>query len=326
MNKTLKIALNILIFVLIAGFGYYMVHSITSKDEAIISDDENSENTFVSPYKKTKSFNVATNIGCFDVCENAIYVVLEDKLSVFNLSGKHQLDFAIKANVRDIVVEGTTIYLLYPTEIELYSLNGQKQGSWEACSDNSDYCSITTTSDYVFVTDAENKLIVQYNKEGQLVRFIRSPEGFIIPSYAFDIMTINDTVYCVNSGRHRIESYTLDGEFIASFGMQGTQAGEFVGCCNPVYIAKTANGNILTSEKGSPRISCYNREGKFRSILFDTSTLGEGTTAYEMKVLGENIFIANKKTVSIYVFDPKLSEKSCAGCNEDCPLRQDVKK
>ena len=324
MNNTYKIILNILIFLLIAGFGYYMVHSMISEEKTTQSGEENTGNTFVSPYKKINSFNATSDIICFDIYENMIYVALANKVSVFDLSGKLQRDFAIEKDVRDIVIEDATIYLLYPTRIDLYSFGGQKKGGWDACSDNSDYCSFTTTNDYVFVTDAENKLIFQYDKQGQMVGFIKSPEGFIIPSYSFDIISINDTLYCSNSGRYRIESYTLDGEFIASFGEPGTQAGTFAGCCNPVYLEKTSNGNILTSEKGIPRISCYGRDGKFRTVLFDNHALGGGTSAYEMHISGDSIYIASKKTISVYCFDPALSEKSCADCEADCPLRGNV--
>ena len=328
MNKILKITLNILVFILIIGFGYYMVRTVISKDKTIQSGEENEEKTFVSPYKKTNSFDVDSEIQCFDIYKDTVYVVLSDKISIFDLSGTYHRYFSIKAGVRDIVVEDAAIYLLYPTQIHLYSFEGQKNDEWEACSDNSDYCSFTTTQDCIFVTDAENKNIVQYDKQGGLVRFIKSPKGFIIPSYAFDIININDTVYCANSGRHQIESYTIDGEFIASFGTAGTEAGAFAGCCNPVYLEKTSNGHILTSEKGNPRISCYGKDGKFRTILFDGNTLGGGTAAYEMHVWEEMIYIANGKTILVYSKDVLCSVsmgKSCAGCKAECPLRKGVK-
>jgi len=307
-NKTLKIALNTLIFVLIAGFGYYVVHSMISEENTAQTDEENRENRFISPYEKTNSFDAVSEILCFDISGEFIFAVLSGKISVFDLSGKHQRDFEIEAGVRDIAVASrdgarlvsTTIYLLYPTRIDLYSFDGEKKDEWTACSDNSDYCSFTTTKDYVFVTDAENKHIVQYNKQGEFVRFIKSPKGFIIPSYSFGIISINDTVYCSNSGRHKIESYTVDGEFIASFGVAGTQAGAFAGCCNPVYLEKSFNGDILTSEKGNPRISSYEKDGKFSEILFDSKMLGGGTSAYEMHISGENIYIAGGKTITVY--------------------------
>ena len=322
MYRGLKILWNILVFILIVGFGYYMVRSIVLGEKATQTEEENAAHTFVSPYKKTGSFDAASHILCFDIYEHEIFVVLSDKISVFDATGKHLRDFTIKADARDIIVEDATIYLLYPTEIELYSLDGQKKSGWEACSHHSDYCAFTTSKEYVFVTDAANKEVVQYNKQGGLVRFIKSPQGFIIPSYSFDIININDTIYCSNSGRHRIESYTLDGKFIASFGKSGTQAGAFAGCCNPVYLTKSANGHILTSEKGNPRISCYGKDGTFRTILFDNNSLGGGTDAYKMRVSGENIYIANRRTISEYRFDVHLSEQSCGGCREECPLRK----
>jgi hypothetical protein len=329
MNKTIKIILNILLFALIAGFVYYMFYSMRSEKKTTQSGEES---TFISSYEKINSFEAASEIVCFDMYEHAIYAVLADKISVFDLSGEHQWDCAIETGVRDIVVDcrdaachvPTTIYLLYPTKIALYSLEGRKKGGWQACSDNSDYCAITVTNDYVFVTDAENKNIVQYDKQGNLVRFIKSPEGFIIPSYSFGIISINDTIYISNSGRHKVESYTLDGEFIASFGVAGTQAGAFAGCCNPVYLAKTSDENILTSEKGNPRISSYGKNGKFRSILLDNNLLGGGTDAYRVKVSEENIFIASGKTISVYGMDTSCppNVKSCG----ECPMREKCKK
>jgi hypothetical protein len=326
MNKTLKIILNALIFALIIGFGYYMVHSMMSGGKATPSNEEQAEHTLVSPYKKTNSIDVASDVQCFGIYKSAIYAVQTNQISVFDLSGKHQRDFAVKENARDIVVDNATIYLLYPTGIDVYSLAGQKKGAWEACSGNSDYCAFTTTKDYVFVTDAENKNICQYDKQGAFVRFIKSPNGFVIPSYSFGIVSINDTIYCSNSGRQQIESYTLDGTFIDSFGQSGTQVGTFAGCCNPVYLAKTPTDNILTSEKGNPRISSYGKDGKFRSILFDSHTLGGGTTAYRVQAVGDDIYIASKKTISIYSFDATLSEEICGQPCSGCPFRKECGK
>ena len=321
MNKTLKITLNILVFVLIAGFGYYMVHSIMPDGKEMRSGEGNAENTFVSPYKKTTGFTTPSDILCFDLYENVIYAAQSGRISVFDLSSNRQRNFTIQTDVRDIVVEDETIYLLYPQRIDLYTFDGTKKGEWAACSDHSDYCAFTTSKDYIFVTDVEYKLITQLDKEGRLVRFIKSPEGFIIPSYSFDIININDTIYCANSGRHKIESYTIDGEYITSFGIAGTQAGAFLGCCNPAYLAATPWGDIITSEKGIPRISCYSREGTFRTVLLNDKILDGGTLAYNVEMHDDKIYVARKKSLSVFVFDPELAAQSaCAGCPVDCPF------
>jgi len=331
MVKPLKIIINILVFILIAGFGFYMFYSLTSKNKIIFQSSDNPESNFFSPYNKINEFVFSTEIIRFEIFNDTIYIVLNDKISIFDFKGKHQRDFDIEPNVREIAIcieefsASKKIYLLYPTRIDVYSIDGKKTEEFNACSENSDYCAFTTTKAYIFVTDVENKNIVQYDKQGRLVRFIKSPEGFIIPSYAFDIMVINDTIYCSNSGRHKIESYTLDGQFIASFGKSGTQAGAFAGCCNPVYISKSSNGHILTSEKGNPRISCYSKDGKFRMILFDENMLGSGTTANQIRMWGKHIFIADKKTISVYnieAIDCVSKGKNCNGCLKECPKQK----
>ena len=322
MKKCLKITLNILVFVIIAGFGYYMVRTMMSDDKTFFSGGSNTENGFVSPYKKTYSLKVASDILCFDIVENTIYIAQSDKVSVYDLSGKLQRDFVIKKDVRDMVVEDSRIYLLYPAEIEVLTLEGEKVAGWEARRNNSDYCSMALSSEYIFVTDAANKHICKYTKEGEYLAIILSPHGFIIPSYSFGIVNIGDTIYCSNSGRHKIESYTLEGQYIASFGKSGTEAGSFAGCCNPVYLAATQHGDIITSEKGNPRISCYSRTGEFRGILLNSKKLGGGNQAYRVKVQDDKIYVAGKKSLSVFVFDTELAAQStCAGCPANCPLK-----
>jgi hypothetical protein len=136
MNKSLKIALNILIFLLIAGFGYYMIRSMMSNEQTVPSDEENTESTFVSPYKKMISFDADSEINCFAVSGNAIYAALSDQIAVFDLSGKPQHDFAIDAGVCDILVDEATIFVSYPRRMDLFTLDGTKKNSWKACSDN----------------------------------------------------------------------------------------------------------------------------------------------------------------------------------------------
>ena len=323
MNKTRKITINILVFALIAGFGFYMIYSMMSEGEKMLSGERNADDALITPYKIINRLSTTSDIIKFDIYENTIYAAQSGKISVFDLAGKHQHDFPLKNDIRDIIVRKSAIYLLYPTGIEVFTMKGEKIADWDACSDNSDYCAFSVTDDYVFVTDAENKLITQFDQEGQLVRFIKSPAGFIIPSYSFDIIVINDTIYCSNSGRHTIETYTLEGEYITSFGTSGMQAGAFAGCCNPVYLAATPWGDIVTSEKGNPRISCYGQDGKFRSILLNSKVLGGGTEAYSVKMEDDKIYVAASKYLSVFVFDPELAAQSaCADCPLECPLKQ----
>lgn len=298
MNKSLKTIINIAILLVVAGFIWYMVRSV-NKDETTYAETRQ-ELPFNSRYKKVSSFDLPQEINRFELHNGKLYVSAGQSVYISDTEGNQLASFTVKDGVRDITVGDNGIYILYPTFIEVYSADGTMVHEWEACSELSDYCSFALAGDYVFVTDAENKNICQYTTEGNFVRFIKSPRDFIIPSYSFDIESRNDTIYCVNSGRHLVESYTLDGKFIAAFGGPGGEAGFFAGCCNPAYITFTPDGEMITSEKGNPRVSSFERNGTFREVLLNSRLLGGGNKAYEVRTDGNQLFAAGKKTINIF--------------------------
>jgi hypothetical protein len=256
----------------------------------------------ISPYKKVKSFKAKSEIITFDLLGDKIYMAVNQAVLIYDMEGTlvKQIPASGK-EIRDIKVEDERIYLLYPSEIEVFTLEGERFAGWSARRNSSDYCSIVLSSEYIFVTDAGNKNICRYTREGDFLDFILSPNSFIIPSYAFDIINIQDTLYCSNSGRNRVERYTLEGKYLGSFGKAGSEAGSFAGCCNPTFLAATQYGDIITSEKGSPRISCYDREGTFKDILLGSRMLGGGTKAYSVKVQDDRIYVAGKNTLTVFV-------------------------
>ncbi|MDR0394379.1 MAG: hypothetical protein LBH77_04390 [Tannerella sp.] len=280
---------------------------------------------FTSPYRLAASFGVPGHIEAFELVGEHIIVATANNIFVYDRRGSLLNNFAVGSNLRDIATDGENLYLLFPARVEVCDRNGEWLREWEACSELSDYCSLTVASGAVFVTDAANKHICKYTTGGDFVAFIQSPDGFVIPSYTFGITSVDGIIYCSNSGRHRVEKYTAEGEYIGSFGKAGGVAGMFCGCCNPVHLAHTSAGEIITSEKGNPRIGCYGADGKFRNILLDGKALGGGHTAYDIKVHGDKLFIAGKNLVSVFRYDKALAaETACSACGVDCPLRRGV--
>lgn len=280
---------------------------------------------FASPYKLVSSFSVPDKMKSFEIYEDKLIVAASDNVFVYDKNGTLSGNFAVNGEVRDIAVGNHLLYLLFPAAIGVFDLKGKNIRYWEACSPESDYCSLAVTTDFVFVTDAANKNICKYTVDGGFMRFIQSPNGFIIPSYTFGITYIDETIYCSNPGRHQVESYSFDGEYIAAFGKAGGANGMFCGCCNPTHLAHTSTGDIITSEKGNPRISCYGQDGEFRSLLLDSKALGGGNVAYDVKLQKDKIYIAGNNMVSTFQYDQVLAAKtSCATCKVDCPLRKGV--
>ena len=277
---------------------------------------------FVSPYRRVYGFEADDDIRALEVVEGSIYIAMPNVISVYGLSGELQTNFSTPSDIRDMTVHDGRIYALFPSRIEVYDRQGNVTAEWDACSSNSDYCSLAVCQEGVFVTDASNKNICKYNLDGTLVRFIKSPKCFVVPSYSFGITFMDGVIYCSNPGRHQVESYTTEGEFIASFGKSGTEPGAFSGCCNPVFLTPSNNGELLTSEKGIPRISCYRTDGTFRSVLLDGKALGGGHEAYDIRVMKDRLIVTGGNKVSVFQYDKRLSQlTACGQCKEDCPLK-----
>lgn len=320
----------------IAGVSGKLIHDMVRRPEKVfyaaegdtyvIADDDES----VSPYSRIASLRIEDEIQAFDTLGDRMVAVAGGMATVYSADGVPSGSFPVGQDVRDICVSGEEIYVLLPSRIEVYSPDGAMLRGWDACSDESDYCSLTVTSTGVFVTDVSAKNICKYTREGGLVKFIDSPNGFVVPSYSFGIASHGGVVYCSNPGRHMVESYTEDGSFIASFGQAGTATGHFSGCCNPVHLFVSPAGEIITSEKGIPRISCYSREGSFRSVLLNRRALGGGHDAYEARFSADGrIMVAGRHSLAVYKYDSALAHaggsSACAVCGiSDCPVRRGI--
>ncbi|MCD8260923.1 MAG: hypothetical protein LUD15_05035 [Bacteroides sp.] len=284
------------------------------------------EEAYRSPYKLVSSFGTGEKIEAFELAADKLYIVTPNAVSIYNTQSVLLHNFAIPGPVRDILVKEQDIYLLYPSRIEVYTMQGELLRQLDACSERSNYCSFTHTGNSVYVTDATMKNICQYTEQGAFVRFIQSPNGFVIPSYTFSIEAVGDVIYCSNSGRHLVEKYAPDGTYLGSFGEAGGAPGRFTGCCNPVYLSHTPAGNIITSEKGNPRVSCYGSDGRFHTLLLDSKALGGGAAAYHIRVQDDKVYAAGDQVLSVYHYDPVLTgQTACAAYEVNCPLRKGVK-
>lgn len=290
--------------------------------EAKRMKDELERVQFVSPYRRTFGFVVPDEITAIELIGDQIVVGTSNNIYRYGINGELQGNFSVRSGLRDVAVYNDKLYLLFPLRIEVYDRQGEAIQEWEACSDDADYCQLTVLKDGIFVTDAAAKNICQYKLDGTLARFIKSPNGFVVPSYSFGITNINGHVFCSNPGRHVVEQYTVNGEYVASFGKSGMGAGEFSGCCNPVQIIATEKGELLTSEKGLPRISCYGSDGTFHSILLDDKALGGGHSAYDMCILGDKLIVAGGNKISVFQYDARHSAQTlCGSCTIECPMK-----
>jgi len=95
-----------------------------------------------------------------------------------------------------------------------------------------------------------------------------------VPSPYFDLAVAPDgQLRIVNPGLLRVETYTLDGRYVSSWGEPGMRIDRFCGCCNPVFFTLTAQGDVVTSEKGLARIKIHRADGSFLGVVAGPETL-----------------------------------------------------
>ena len=138
----------------------------------------------------------------------------------------------------------------------------------------------------VFVADAGQRVVHVLDLEGRTVGRIgavdpdRNMPGFVIPSPYFDLVAGPDeTLWVVNPGMRRIESYSFAGELQSMWGHAGGGIADFFGCCNPAHLARLPDGRFVTSEKGIPRIKVYSDTGEFQHVVAGPSELGVSASA-----------------------------------------------
>ncbi|MBN8461047.1 MAG: hypothetical protein J0M04_24725 [Verrucomicrobia bacterium] len=149
--------------------------------------------------------------------------------------------------------------------------------------------------DRLYFADAGNREVLVCKREsGEVVnRFGKKDAdlgnpGFNIPSPYFALAVAADgKLRIANTGLLRVETYSLDGRFVSSWGAPGMKVDRFCGCCNPAYFTLTPAGDFITSEKGLARINVYAADGSFKGA-----------------VAGPNMLVTDKQ----------LAKRACTDC------------
>jgi hypothetical protein len=166
------------------------------------------------------------------------------------------------------------IYVGTGDHVEIYDASGNLLARWNSLGPKAVLTSIAVGENDVFVADAGNRIVVHYDKAGQVVNLIgkRDPDrdipGFVVPSPYFDLAVGRDGLLRVaNPGRRRIEAYTFDGDLEFWWGRHSAAIEGFCGCCNPVNFAILPDGAFVTSEKGLVRVKIYDSSGRFVGVV-----------------------------------------------------------
>jgi hypothetical protein len=205
-----------------------------------------------------------------------------DSLTVFTTEGTQVKKWPIEEPARCLLpVSKDSILVGYASRYAILDAHGQKQFQSPNFGRGTYLTSAAAHDDRLFLADAGNReILICDRKSGKVFeRFgkkdpARGNPGFNIPSPYFAIAVASDgQLRVANTGLLRVETYTLDGHFVSSWGGPGMKIDRFCGCCNPAYLAVTPSGDFITSEKGLARINVYAADGSFKGAVAGPSML-----------------------------------------------------
>ncbi|HCT31291.1 MAG TPA: hypothetical protein DIW31_11310 [Bacteroidales bacterium] len=241
---------------------------------------------------------------CID--KNDDVYIAGDGVKIFDSDLKSVSNFADGKEVRCIAIADGNIYLGIQDHIEIFDAKGKSVTSWKAVNEKSVLTSIAISDKFVYVADAGNRIVYQYNKLGELVKEIGKKnaengiQGFVIPSPYFDLLIGREgELWVVNPGRHQFESYNENGDQISSWAKTSMSIEGFSGCCNPSNIAMLSDGSFVTSEKGIERVKIHHPWGEFNCVVASPENFVEGTQGIDLAVDSKD---------RIYVLDPEKKE------------------
>lgn len=301
MTKKSAVITNWLILILILGFAAFIWRQSKTPEKAAAVELTGNLPRGGNPlFAEVGSFRTAKPVQAFCVGDSLIYAAMERTLTVYSLTGTPVKQIDVDEPVSAMALSGDTLYVLHPGGLALYTASLQAVGRWDPCSDNAYYCDLAIGKSRVYISDAENKLIATYSREGNFDGFIMHRERFIIPGSEFALAEFNDTLYVGHAGAHKVELYTGKEQFVKAFGRTGTSEGAFPGCCNPCGLVIDPQGRILTAEKGLARVSRYSKEGQYEALLISNEMLQKSHIAPRIQYKNHLLYLAHAGKIGWY--------------------------
>lgn len=269
------------------------------KDEPVAVDDPLRE---VDPkligYRETGQFkpgfhwsrDVATHDG-------TIWVAGDMAVRQFDRGGKQLAEHELSGRAMAVAVAPDGV--VYTATDDQISLVGG--GSSESLGPRARIISLAASKKRVVATDAGNRCIWWFDRD--LKSGKGTTGGFVVPSPYFGLAMLDERMFVANPGRHWIEERGFDGSLKESIGTQGQGIEAFCGCCNPTNLAMLPNGDIVTSEKGLPRVKVIGPDGRLKKVVAGPKAFAMDAAGLALAVDGQAILVLDAWQAAVRRFE-----------------------
>ncbi len=233
-----------------------------------------------------------------------LVAVGDTALRIFDTNGVAIRHVALPGAPRCAAVGDTgEVYIGLGNRLAVWSPDTDALVFWPDFAEHALITGVAVHADNVFVADAGARTVSRHASDGARLAILAGPArlgedgetvGLVVPSAHLDIaMAPDGLLRVVNPGRQRIEALTMDGKTEwawgrASFGIEG-----FSGCCNPTDIAILSNGDIVTAEKGLPRIKVHRRlTGELLAVVAGPDAFDENAAGIDLAVDSQDRIVA----------------------------------
>jgi hypothetical protein len=204
-----------------------------------------------------------------------LFALGDGEVRIFDPSGKIIRSWKAPEGALCLAVgSGDRICFGRSGHVEIYEASGRSLQSFAAGEPGKPaiITAIKFFGQEILAADAAARIIRRYDSKGQQIGIIGTQgknQGFMLPNKSLDIaVDAKGVIRATDPGRHLVTAWTMDGKAIGRFGKFGMANPEdFVGCCNPVNLAITTAGNIVTAEKVAARIKVFDSEGKLLALI-----------------------------------------------------------
>ena len=166
------------------------------------------------------------------------------------------------------------VYVGGAGRIEIYESGGGRVGGFTfgKPGDPPAVSAIKVFKTDILVADASARIIRRFDRSGRQLGLIgdqNKTKTFILPNGRLDLdVDAAGVVRATDTGRHQVTAWAIDGTPLGKFGKFGmTDPADFVGCCNPMNVATTPDGKVVTAEKMVARVKVYEPDGRLLAVI-----------------------------------------------------------
>jgi hypothetical protein len=204
-----------------------------------------------------------------------VYALGDGEVREFGPDGRVVRQFAVGEKAQCLTVgPDQRVLVAGAGRVDIYEASGRRSGGFAVggAASPASLTAIRIAGTGILVADASARIIRRLDAEGRPLGLIgdqHKTKVFILPNGYLDLdVDAAGVVRATDTGRHQVSSWALDGTPLGKFGKFGmSDPADFVGCCNPVNVATTPDGKVVTAEKMIARVKVFDPDGRLIAFI-----------------------------------------------------------